>query len=284
MLICCLFIFLFALVVPSIADAAEPLSEKWLRQQVTAIPTEKAVKYSIYVKPLGEDSKAIILNSHQMASASLIKIPIMIEAFHQKNQGHLDFNEPVITKHAYSVEGGSIYNLPDGTLLTMGQLLNLMIVQSDNSATNTLIDKLTMKHINAMIRSLGCKETILQRKMMDFEAVKQGRQNYTSITDMANLLEKLYLSQCLDPENDRTMLNIMLKQEDNTVIPAQLPHDLKIAHKTGELTGMYYDCGIVYGHSQDYILCIMAENVEDTLPVLYDMSSLSIAIYNKIGR
>lgn len=284
MFMCFVFSCLFALVLPSVAGAAEPISEKWLSQQVMAIPADKGTKYSIYVKPLAEDGKAVILNSHKMASASLIKIPIMIEAFNQKNQGKLDFNESVIIRHSQTVEGGSVYNLPDGTILTIGQIVDLMIVQSDNTAANILIDKLKMENVNAMINSLGCKETILQRKMMDFEAVKQGRQNYTSVTDVANLLGKLYTSKCLDPESDKAMLDIMQRQEDNTVIPAQLPHNLKIAHKTGELDGMYYDCGIVYGLSHDYILCMMAENVKDEPHVMYDMSSLSVAIYDKVGR
>lgn len=284
MYLCFLLVCLVVLALPSVASANEPLSEKWLSDQVKTIPAEKGTKYSIYVKPLAADGKAIILNSHKMASASLIKIPIMIEAFNQKNQGKLDFDEIVVIRHAKTVEGGSVYNLPDGTLLTIGQIVDLMIVQSDNTSANILIDKLGMDNVNTMITSLGCKETILQRKMMDFEAVKHGRQNYTSVTDIATILNKLYTEKCLDPESDKAMLDIMQRQEDNTVIPAQLPHQLKIAHKTGELDGMYYDCGIVYGHSHDYILCMMTENVKDEPHVMYDMSSLSVAIYDKVGR
>jgi len=284
MFTCFVFVCLVGLSLPEVAGAAEPMSEKWLSNQVSTIPIEKDVKYAVYIKNLKLDDKAVVLNSHKMASASLIKIPIMIEAFNQKKQGKLNFNEQIVIKHAQAVEGGSVYNLPDGTVLTVGQILDLMIVQSDNTAANILIDKLKMENVNTMIQKLGCKDTILQRKMMDFEAVKQGRQNYTSVTDMANILGKLYTSKCLDPASDKAMLAIMLRQEDNTVIPAQIPHDLKIAHKTGELDGMYYDCGIIYGHSTDYILCIMAENVKDEPHVLYDMSSLSLAIYDKIGR
>ena len=284
MCLCFLFTCLVVLALPSVAGASEPLSEKWLSNQVTMIPTEKGTKYSLYVKPLTEDGKPIVLNSHKMASASLIKIPIMIEAFNQKNQGKLDFDELVIIRHAKTVEGGSVYNLPDGSILSIGQIVDLMIVQSDNTSANILIDRLGMDNVNKMITSLGCKETILQRKMMDFEAVKRGRQNYTSVTDIANLLGKLYASKCLDPESDKAMLEIMQRQEDNTVISAQLPHQLKIAHKTGQLDGMYYDCGIVYGTSHDYIICMMAENVKDEPRVMYDMSSLSLTIYDKIGR
>ncbi|MDF2858581.1 MAG: hypothetical protein K0Q87_4432, partial [Neobacillus sp.] len=149
MFMCIMIVCLFTLVLPNVASAAGTISEKWLSQQVTTMPIEKGVKYAIYVKPLGDDGKAIILNSHKMASASLIKIPIMIEAFNQKNQGKLDFNEPVVIKHSQAVEGGSVYNLPDGIILTIGQILDLMIVQSDNTAANILIDKLKMENVNA---------------------------------------------------------------------------------------------------------------------------------------
>lgn len=281
----CLGMFgMFAFSIPGTASAA-PLSEKWLSDQVQELSTLKTTQYAIYLRPLGNRGQDVVLNSHKMPSASLIKIPIMIEAFHQKNQGILDFNEPVTIRHSETVEGGSVYNLPDGTVLTIGQLVDLMIVQSDNSACNILIDKLKMTNINAMIKKLNCtSDTILQRKMMDFEAAKQGRQNYTSVTDMANILEKLYNKQCLDPVSDAAMLDIMSRQEDNTIIPAQLPHQIRIEHKTGELDGMNYDCGIVYGAGQPYILCMMAENVKDEPRALWDMSGISLAIYDKIGR
>jgi beta-lactamase class A len=284
-MIFCSVLCLYSFALLSTVSAA-PISEQWLSDQVKNLPTQKTTEHAIYVKPLGlgQDNHDVVLNSHKMASASLIKIPIMIEAYNQKNQGLLDFNEKITIRHTNTVEGGSIYNLPDGTTLTIGQIVELMIVQSDNTAANILIDKLSMKKVNAMIDSLGCKDTLLQRKMMDFEAAKQGRQNYTSVTDMANLLEKLYKLQCLDPASDQAMLDTLARQEDNTAIPAQLPHHITIAHKTGELDGMNYDCAIVYGQSHDYILCIMAENVKDEPHAFYDMSAISLAIYDQIGR
>lgn len=283
-LVCLGVLCMYGLAIPNLASAA-PISDKWLSEQVKNLSTQKTTQYAIYVKPLeqlGQDD--VVLNSHKMASASLIKIPIMIEAFNQKNQGILDFNEPVTIRHSQSVEGGSVYNLPDGTVLTVNQLIELMIVQSDNTACNILIDKLKMENVNAMIKKLNCPDTILQRKMMDFEAVKHGRQNYTTVTDMANILEKLYNKQCLDPESDKAMLEILQRQEDNTIIPAQLPHHIKIAHKTGELDGMNYDCGIIYGQSHTYILCMMAEKVKDEPRAFFDMSTISLAIYDQIGR
>lgn len=283
-LVCFGMLCMYVVALPNLVSAA-PISDKWLSEQVKNFSTQKEAQYAIYVRPLNQTGQDVVLNSHKMASASLIKIPIMIEAFNQKNQGKLNFNERFTIRHADTVEGGSVYNLPDGTVLTIGQLLELMIVQSDNSACNILIDKLKMENVNAMIKKLGCSsDTILQRKMMDFEAAKQGRQNYTNVTDMANILEKLYNSKCLDPKSDKAMLEILKRQEDNTIIPAQLPHHIQVAHKTGELDGMNYDCGIIYGQSHNYILCMMAENVKDEPQVFYDMSTMSLAIYDQIGR
>lgn len=283
-LVCFGILCMYVVALPNLVSAA-PISDKWLSEQVESFSTQKEAQYAIYVRPLNQAGQDVVLNSHKMASASLIKIPIMIEAFNQKNQGKLDFNERITIRHAETVEGGSVYNLPDGTVLTIGQLVELMIVQSDNSACNILIDKLKMENVNAMIKKLGCSsDTILQRKMMDFEAVKQGRQNYTNVTDMANILEKLYNNKCLDPKSDKAMLEILKRQEDNTIIPAQLPHHIQVAHKTGELDGMNYDCGIIYGQSHNYILCMMAENVKDEPQVFYDMSAMSLAIYDQIGR
>ena len=91
MFTCFVFVCLVGLSLPEVAGAAEPMSEKWLSNQVSTIPIEKDVKYAVYIKNLKLDDKAVVLNSHKMASASLIKIPIMIEAFNQKKTGKTQF-------------------------------------------------------------------------------------------------------------------------------------------------------------------------------------------------
>lgn len=277
---------LFGLVFLSNTAFAAIIDQEWLQGKLQELPVDKKVEYSVYLKILNNNTEpAIIINSKILPSASLIKIPIIIEAYQQQQLGKLNLKESILIDKNIAVEGGSIYEMPVGQVLTVEQLLELMIVQSDNTATNILIDKLGMDNINRNIRwQLGMFDTSLQRKMMDFEAVKQGRQNYTSVTDMGIMLEKLYLKQIINCQASQAIINTLLRQEDNTCIPAQIPQPIKIAHKTGQLDGQYYDAAIVYAPRNHYILIIMADNVTNEPQALYDISEISRVIYDQLGR
>ena len=264
---------------------AANITPEWLHTQVAERPIDSQVRYSIYFKLLNNNAQPIIINNKVLPSASLIKIPILVEAYRQKDAGLLNLKEKINIDKDTAVEGGSVYEMPEGSTLTAAQLMELMIVQSDNTATNILIDKLGMDNINNTIKNkLKLKDTILQRKMMDFDAVKLGKQNYTTVEDIGILLEKLYLGQALDKGCDQKMLATLLKQEDNTCIPAQLPANTSVAHKTGQLDGQYYDAAIVYAPLNDYILVIMADNVQNEPQAMYDMSEISRVIYDAVGR
>ena len=274
---------------PNAVSAAESLTPNWIADQIKKECKDQTTYHSIYVKKL-DSGEETYLNPMRHKSASLIKVFIMAEAFNQKNQGKLDFNEVVTINKQDKFAWGSLDKVPDGTQVSVGQLVEQMIVVSDNTATNLLISKLGMENVNALIKSIGCTETVLGRKMLDSAAAKAGRENYTSPRDMAIILEKIYKKECVDPESDQKMLELLLKQQWNERIPANLPHDLKIAHKTGELGGALHDCGIVFGRQHDYIICMMTKNVPDAhlgyddnnILVYNDMALISKLIWNKI--
>ena len=257
------------------------LSAEWLKEMLQNTVSEKQTVYSIYVEPL-DQSGGVVLNPVKTRSASLIKIFIMIEAFRQKNDGILSFSESVVINQAVKVEGGSLFNVPDGTEKTIQELIERMIVESDNSATNILIDKIGMHEINATINHLGCQDTVLQRKMLDFASAAAGRENYTSVKDVGITLTKLYNQKCLDPKSDQAMLDILARQEVNDRIPAYLPRDIRVAHKTGELDGALHDCGIVYGRHRHFVLCFMTQQVGDESKVLGDMARMAKVIYDAL--
>ena len=286
----------FALVVllgtsvfPVRVSAGEFITPQWIGDQIKKECKDQTTNYSIYVKRLDSGQEAY-LNPMRQKSASLIKVFIMAEAFNQKNQGKLDFNEVVTINKEDKYAWGSLDKVPDGTKVKVGDLVEQMIVVSDNTATNLLISKLGMDNVNALIKKFGCNETVLGRKMLDSAAAKAGRENYTSPRDMAIILEKIYNKKCIDPKGDKKMMDILSKQQWNERIPANLPHDLKIAHKTGELGGALHDAGIVFGRQHDYIICMMTKNVPDehlgyddnNILIYNDMALISKLIWNKI--
>lgn len=285
-----LLVFLVCVImVPGTASADQGLTPGWLANQIQKECKDQMTYHSIYVKRL-DSSKEMYLNPMRHKAASLIKVFIMAEAFNQKSQGKLDFKEAVTINKQDQFAWGSLDKVAPGTKVTVGDLVEQMIVVSDNTATNLLITKLGMENVNALIQKLGCTETVLGRKMLDSAAAKAGRENYTSPRDMAIIFEKIYKKKCIDPKSDQKMLDILSKQQWNERIPGNLPHDLKIAHKTGELGGALHDCGIVFGRQHDYIICMMTKNVPDAhqgyddnnILVYNDMALISKLIWNKI--
>lgn len=284
-----LVVFLSVSAVPSAVSAEGFITPQWIADQIKKECKDQMTYHSVYVKRL-DSGEETYLNPMRHKAASLIKVFIMAEAFNQKNQGKLDFNEVVTITKENKYAWGSLDKVPDGTQVTVAELVEQMIAVSDNTATNILISKLGMDNVNTLIKALGCNETVLGRKMLDSAAAKAGRENYTSPRDMAIILEMIYRKACIDPESDQKMLDILTKQQWNERIPANLPHDLKIAHKTGELGGALHDCGIVFGRQHDYIICMMTKDVpnehlgyDDNNVLIYnDMALISKLIWNRI--
>ena len=264
---------------PSNKDNLEPL-EKDVRQFIEP----KNPLYSIYVKNLDSGS-ALAVHNEKIRAASMIKLFIMAEAFRQAKEGRLNLAELRILTDADKVGGaGSLQSMPEGTRRTWRQLIEKMIDESDNTATNMVIERVGMAKVNQFIVNNGFRDTILQRKMMDLESIEAGRENYTTVSDLGILLEKIYRKQCVGTAEDEEMLDILLQQEDNDKIPSRLPNTAQVAHKTGELVGALHDGGVVLGGHHPYVVCIMSEHVGSTRETTKDIAVLSEKVYQFLDR
>ena len=222
-----------------------------------------------------------LLNPQRLRSASLIKLFILAEAFRRVRRGELDLTEAVTVPEEAKVGGaGALETSPPGTVRTWRQLLEVMIVESDNTATNLVIDRLGMASVNALAAALGCRDTVLRRKMMDFAAADEGLENYTTPADVAAILALLYRGKCVDPEADAAMVAILLRQEDLCKLPLLLPAPAKVACKSGELDGAEHDAGIVYGEGCDYVLAVMSDDLPDAERGRGVIAKLSRTVYD----
>lgn len=227
-----------------------------------------------YLRPDNIPRNAYIYNSKPMRSASMIKVFIYGFAMQQVKEGMISLNEPFVLSEKDMVGGaGVLTGYENGTVLSFQELLEFMIIESDNTATNIVIDRLGMDKINEYITSNGYKDTILQRKMMDFHAAEQGYENYTSVSDLGLFYTRLYDYQCVDKDHDAMMIDILKQQQDTEALPTAFPYDI-VAHKTGELIGVYNDGGIVYG-KDNRIIVILTDNYQDrdrTIDKIIDLS------------
>jgi beta-lactamase class A len=129
--------------------------------------------------------------------------------------------------------------------LTIGDLLTLMVIVSDNAATNIIIELLGMDRINAFCIEQGLGGTVLRRRMMDTEAASQGLENTTTALDQAKLLDAVADGALLAEPLRTFALQALAAQQFTDALPSLLPDSVQVAHKTGELPGVRHDVGII---------------------------------------
>ena len=218
----------------------------------------------------------------EIPSASLVKIPIMMAYFCAAEEGKIKLNDAIELKLADRVEGsGPVKQGVPGTSYTIEDLLYFMITQSDNTAANMLIDKFGIDELNRYFIKFGLKHTNLSRKMMDFKLRKYGVENYTTVADMAYLLEELYNGKFMNKKVSGMCLKLLTEQKINDRIPKKLPPDIIVAHKTGLEHGVCHDVGIVYTKKGNFLICVMTKHCYTTArPTKWLISRLSLLTYN----
>ena len=226
------------------------------------ISQDSAADYGVYVA-WPECGQPVIINNRKQSAASVIKIYILGTAYNMVAQGDLSLDTTLRVKRSDMVGGAGVINGYGGEpVLTIRELLKLMIIESDNTATNVMIDYLGMNRINQYIQAQGYGDTILQRKMMDTASLQAGRDNFTTVQDVGTFFDRLLAKKLVNETLDQEMLDIFKEQTDKECINTALAatSNLQVAHKTGELIGVYHDAGIVY-HGQDgYVEVLFSEN------------------------
>jgi beta-lactamase class A len=201
-------------------------------------------------------------------SASLIKIPIMIEAYRQAQEELLKLSKKVSIPTTMRVGGMGVTSYLSDTLeICLEDLISLMIMISDNTATNMIIEEIGMDSVNRLAEGLHCYQTRLERKMMDFEAIKIGKDNYTSASDMIQFLKEIVEGQTLLEKGKKAAYRTLLHQQFRTKLPYFIKEHLSfgstIAHKTGELPGTEHDAGIFNVNGKQAYIAVLTTELDD---------------------
>lgn len=219
---------------------------------------------SFYYKNLVTQETIKYNEDKKMLAASIIKLTILVECFNQIKKGIINKDEVFITKEEDKVPScGALNYMKENLKVTLEDLYVLMIILSDNYATNMLIDKLGIDNINKTIKEIGLKNTVLNRKMFDDEKAALGLENYISVNDIGYLLEKMYNKELIDEKSSEEMLSILKNQRLNGKIPffiQSIRPKIDIAHKTGEDNNITHDVGIVFT-KEPFIVCFCGNNV-----------------------
>jgi beta-lactamase class A len=213
----------------------------------------------IVVKDLATGYSSSVNAGANMPAASVIKIPVMVEVFRQMSLGAFDLNRTLHLQASDRDWGwGDMADAPIGTKRTVSQLLQLMITESDNTATNELIRLVGRGHINATMADLGMHHTVVGDYIRSDGDIRSLR---TTPGDMSSLLEAMFQHRLIDEWSSRAMLAILVGQHHNGLLPEPLPHGLPIAHKTGTLHDTLNDVGIVFLRNEPYIIAVMTTNL-----------------------
>lgn len=216
--------------------------------------------------------------SEAFLAASVIKLPILAVVLNEINKGNLRSDDSLILSTHDKVPGcGALFHMHSGIDVTIKDLYNLMIVLSDNTATNMLIRALGVSNINSNMDKLGLKTTKLNRLLFDYEKHKQGIENYFSPMEIGEMLESVYRKNLISEDASLEIEGILKLQQINHKIPYLLPDEIEIAHKTGEDEGITNDVGIVYSKNP-FILCFAA-NDTDVVQAEEALRKISLIFY-----
>lgn len=220
--------------------------------------------------------------------ASSIKLTVLLELLRQDQAGKLSLDEKHTIRRAETVAGDPIlYLLGDGTVtMTLRDLATFMVVLSDNSATNILIDRAGMANVNAEIARLGLKETKLRRHMMDLEAARQGNENVSTPREMMTLLENIRGGKALDAAHTAEYFRL-LELPKESEFHRVLPDTVKIADKPGALEAVRCDTGIVEIPGHPFVLSVMTtylSNENEGERAIEEVARLAYDYFDRLAR
>ncbi|MYL35789.1 hypothetical protein GLW05_19645 [Pontibacillus yanchengensis] len=228
-----------------------------LENEVTEIVSKLDGNASVVIQTI---NGTIAMNEKEvMPAASVIKIPIMMEAFRQAKTRGVDLSATVTIPQHNKVGGAGVLQFLSQDAFPLHDLVTMMIIVSDNVASNAVIKHIGIGNVNHLIEELGCSNTKLRREFMDLKAQEQGLDNTTTAEDMVKLLEQLTLQ-------DREMVEILKGQQLTSQLPAYHTYeDLEVANKTGELDGVNHDVGILIDSHQTVYVAVLLNDVRDTV-------------------
>ncbi len=255
-----------------------------LKNQIEDLIGEATGNVGVSIKNLNTDEIININEERVFPSASTIKIVVMAEILKKVKEGKLHLNENITVLKAMKTGGdGILKELDSNHEFSLKEIMTLMIIISDNTAANLLIDTAGMEDVNEMAGQLGMKHTKLKRKMMDADAVRAGRENLTCAADMTNVLEKVYDGEVIDKEYSSIMMDILKRQQVKGRLDLYLPDDTMIAHKTGDLDRLEHDVGIVFLPECRYIISVLTNETptnKDGREIIGKISRLVYDSYN----
>lgn len=266
-----------------------------LESEIESVLENEEGTYAVFFKDLNNPDLQITINPDTMFhAASTMKTPVMIEVFKQVEEGRFSIYDSIeIENTFFSIVDSSEFSLeldPNsddpfearvGETATIYDLTHAMITYSSNIATNLIIDLVGAENATQTMRELGADSIQLLRGVYDMKAFDQGLNNRTTARDLAIILESIADGDVVDAEASQLMLDILQDQFYKDIIAGDLPEQVVVASKSGFITGVRHDSGLVYlPDGRSYLLVYLSKNVPDEERSVAMGASISRMIYD----
>ena len=245
---------------PSLAERIAPLVK----------PHRGHVAVAIKHLDFGEE---LCLNADEpLPTASLIKFMVMLEVYQQVLEGKIKLSDMVVLRKEDMVPGAGVltYHFSDGATFPLRDAVRLMIVFSDNTATNLVLDKIGIASTGKRMAEWGCPNSKINAKVfkgattsIDPERTKKFGLGSTTARETIQLLEKLHHGKLVSPEACKEMIGHLKKCEDKSKLKRFLPEKIEVAHKSGSVSEVKNDAGILYLPSGPVAICVLTAQNED---------------------
>ncbi len=265
-----------------------------LEESILKVLSDHEGTFALAYKDLQTGETLFINEKERFHAASTMKTPVMIEIFKQADQGNFSINDSIeVIDEFYSIVDSSKFKMDVGVdseaklygmvgqKLPISELMFEMITMSSNLATNILIDLVDARKVTQTMRTLGADSIMVLRGVEDLKAFEKGLSNTTTALDLINIYQHIAAGTAVSEEASKKMIKILSEQHFADLIPKYLPDDVTVAHKTGSITGIHHDSGIVIlPNGNRYILVILSKKLKNFDAATDGMAKVSKLIYD----
>ncbi|MBI5857204.1 MAG: serine hydrolase [Sphingobacteriales bacterium] len=249
-------------------------------------------------KDLRTGETILINEKENYHAASTMKVPVLIELYRQAGEGKISLKDSMLIKNSFSsIADGSEFKLDStddseyqlyreiGQKRTIASLAYNMIILSSNLATNLLIELVNPENVMKTMKAIGAMDIKVLRGVEDGKAFQKGLNNTTTAADLMLIYELMARKKLVSKKASTEMVKILLDQKFNEIIPAQLPADVKVAHKTGSITGLQHNSGVIYlPNGEKYVLVLLSRfKPSDEKKVVSAMADASRALFDYVN-
>ncbi len=271
-----------------------PFSDSDLENKIHSVIDQDDARIAVTVIPHDKNAPEFdIRGDETYHAASTYKTPVMLKAFRRSlDDPEWNIGDSLTVYNEFeSIVDGSVYQISEdqdrpgiaehiGSQIPIRLLVEHMIIQSGNLATNILIDQLNAESVTEFMHGFGLTGLQIRRGVFDMPAFEEGINNEVTARDLARMYHKLAAGEMFDEATTNSALDILKRQTLRDKLPANLPEAIEIAHKGGSITGVNHDAGIVYLNENEwYSIAILSDDSTDEDTTINRLAEISEIIF-----